>query len=89
MGLSKSDGVRTNTKKALWITHRGPEALDLEEDVDDASVSEEGDDPEEEEEDSEEVGDQGVGGRELAPVLINNLGFSDVVIRLRLIQERL
>ena len=43
------------------MTHRGPEALDLEEDVDNAAVAEKGHDPEEEEHDPEKVGDQWIG----------------------------
>ena len=53
-------------------SYRGPEALDLEEDIDDAAVSDERHDPEEEEDDAEEVGDQRVHRRELAPVRVDD-----------------
>ncbi len=38
--------------KDLFVTHRGPEGLDLQEDVDDAAVSKEGENPQEKEEDT-------------------------------------
>ena len=53
-------------------THRCPEALDLEKDVDDAAVADEGHDPEEEEHDAEEVADEGVDRRILLPVRMDD-----------------
>ena len=53
-------------------SYRGPEVLDLEEDVDDAAVADKGHDPEEEEHDAKTVSDEGVHRRELAPVRVND-----------------
>ena len=53
-------------------SYRCPEVLDLEEDVDDAAVTDEGHDPEEEEDDTEEVADQRVDRGELGPVGVDD-----------------
>ena len=58
---------------SLKSTYGGPEALDLEEDEDNQTISNKGHHPQEEKHDSKEVRDQRVCRREVRPVFIHNL----------------
>ena len=62
---------RYETANIIIGTYRGPQGLDLQEDIDDAAISQKGDEPQKEKQHTEEMGDQRVGRSELRPVRVN------------------